>query len=98
MDTNSNIRTGMRRLINQRIFPSFSGRLDSSKAIAIWPKLKKGIVKTVDSKIAFGKLLTMLKKSRQKTEAITTKKSKGRRIIFVVSTSRRFQVRRARLG
>jgi len=64
----------------------------------ICPKLKKRIIKRVVINIAFGQLLTSLKQRRQKTKVSAMEKSNGLRIIFVLSTSRKFQVRRARLG
>jgi hypothetical protein len=73
-------------------------KVDSSKKMEICPKLKKKMIKRVVINIAFGQLLKSLKQRIQKTKARAMENNIGLSIIFVLSTSRKFQVRRARLG
>jgi len=64
----------------------------------ICPKLKKKIRMIVESRMAFGQFLTRPKTKRVTDRAMTIETSRGRRMILILSTSRRFQVSRARLG
>jgi len=96
--TNSTVKPRRIKSINHPGLPTASNKVDSAKKMEICPKLKKRIIKRVVINIAFGQLLTSLKQRRQKTKVSAMEKSNGLRIIFVLSTSRKFQVRRARLG
>jgi len=95
---NSTVKARRIKLINHSGFPSASNKVDSSKKMEIFPKLKKKMIKRVVINIAFGQLLKSLKQRIQKTKARAKENSIGLSIIFVLSTSRKFQVRRARLG
>jgi hypothetical protein len=85
-------------LITHPELASASNKVDPSKKMEICPKLKNKMIKTVVVKIALGQLLTNLKQRRQRTKVSPIENNNGLSIIFVLSTSRKFHVRRARLG
>jgi hypothetical protein len=86
------------KLITHPELASASNKVDPSKKMEICPKLKNKMIKTVVVKIALGQLLTNLKQRRQRTKVSPIENNNGLSIIFVLSTSRKFHVRRARLG
>jgi hypothetical protein len=95
---NSRVKVGRIKLINQPGLPSASNKVDPSKKMEICPKLKKKMIKTVVIKIALGQFLTSFKQISQNTKVRAMENNNGLNIIFVLATSRKFQVRRARLG
>jgi len=91
-------KAGRIKSINHSGFSNVLNKVDSSKKMERCPKLKKKMMKRVVINIAFGQLLKSLMQRNQKTKARAMENNSGLSIIFVLSTSRKFQVRRARLG
>ena len=77
--------------------PGAAANVDSSTRMAMWPKLKKKMMTTVEIKMALGLLSINTELIATRRKANATEKRNGRMTIFA-STSRIFQVSSARLG